>query len=73
MRAGDVIQARVVRITPFGLCLEAEGWTGLLHITELGHPGVRHPGEVVQEGEGLTVKVIRTFPGEAKFGATRRQ
>lgn len=72
MKAGHVIQARVSRITRFGIVLEVEGWTGLVHISEAADRPIRHPSEVAKVGDIITVKVIRVFSEAHQFGATRR-
>ena len=39
---------------------------GLIHISELSDKRVNHPKEVVQEGQWVTLRVIRALPGHAR-------
>jgi small subunit ribosomal protein S1 len=56
---GDVIEGEVRNIADFGVFVDVGGVDGLLHITDLSWGRVRHPGDVVQVGDRIRVKVLR--------------
>ncbi|MEB6332688.1 30S ribosomal protein S1 [Staphylococcus pseudoxylosus] len=56
---GDVIEGTVVRLTNFGAFVEIQpGVQGLVHISEISHSHIGTPGEVLQPGEKVSVKVL---------------
>ena len=58
LRVGDVIEATVTRLAPFGAFARiAPGVDGLIHISELSWRRVADPAEAVGLGETLPVKV----------------
>jgi len=60
-------EGQVVRLVPFGAFVElAPGVEGLCHISELSWSRVENAGDVVREGDRLTVKVLEIKPGEDK-------
>lgn len=58
LNVGDVIEGTVKTITEFGAFIDIGGVDALMHISDLAWVKVVHPGEVVQEGEKLKVKVL---------------
>lgn len=68
-RVGDVATGTVVRVYPsYAILLFDEGWTGLLHISELSNAYVKHFENFVKLGAIYTVKVIDV---ESERGAVR--
>ena len=65
LETGTLHEGRVVRVVPFGAFVElAPGVEGLVHVSELSWSRVAEPGDVVREGDRLTVKVLDIKPGE---------
>lgn len=58
LRAGEVIEGTVQRITDFGVFVDIGGIDGLVHISQLSHEHVGKPSDVVQEGQKVQVKVL---------------
>ena len=57
--ANDIVTGRVTRIVNFGVFVELlPGVEGLVHISQLADFHVKHPSEVVKEGEEIEVKII---------------
>jgi small subunit ribosomal protein S1 len=53
------VAGKVTKFLDFGVLVElAGGIEGMVHISELAHTHVKNPGEVVKEGEEITVKVL---------------
>ncbi|MDW8542215.1 MULTISPECIES: 30S ribosomal protein S1 [Staphylococcus] len=60
---GEVIEGTVVRLTNFGAFVEIQpGVQGLVHISEISHSHIGTPGEVLQPGEKVSVKVLSVDP-----------
>ncbi|MEW5922088.1 MAG: bifunctional 4-hydroxy-3-methylbut-2-enyl diphosphate reductase/30S ribosomal protein S1 [Bacillota bacterium] len=57
--AGDIVKGRVTRVVNFGAFVELlPGVEGLVHISQMADFHVKHPSEIVQEGEEIEVKII---------------
>lgn len=58
-KVGDLASGTVVRVYPnYAILLFDEGWTGLLHISELSHSFIRSFTNFVTIGSIYSVKVI---------------
>ena len=58
LEAGQVLEGTVQRLTDFGVFVDIGGVDGLVHISQLSHEHIDKPGDVVQEGEQVQVKVL---------------
>jgi 4-hydroxy-3-methylbut-2-enyl diphosphate reductase len=58
LEAGETRKGTVRHLTNFGAFVDLGGVDGLLHISELSWGRVKHPSEVVQEGNEIEVYVI---------------
>ena len=56
---GQVREGTVKSLTDFGAFIDLGGVDGLLHISEMSYGRIKHPSQVIKEGEKLTVKVLR--------------
>jgi len=66
---GTVVEGTVTRLAPYGAFVRLEeGVEGLVHISELSHRLIRHPKEVVKEGDVVRVKVLRVEPERRRLG-----
>ena len=60
-------EGRVVRVVPFGAFVElVPGVEGLVHVSELSWSRVAEAGDMVREGDLLTVKVLEIKAGEGQ-------
>ncbi len=58
-RENDVIEGVVVRLANFGAFVEiAQGVQGLVHISEIAHKHIGTPGEVLEPGQQVNVKIL---------------
>ncbi|MGI2302727.1 30S ribosomal protein S1 [Staphylococcus cohnii] len=56
---GDVIEGKVVRLTNFGAFVDIKpGVQGLVHISEISHSHIGTPGEVLEPGQVVSVKIL---------------
>ncbi|WP_449240765.1 bifunctional 4-hydroxy-3-methylbut-2-enyl diphosphate reductase/30S ribosomal protein S1 [Desulfoscipio gibsoniae] len=71
---GSVINAKVVRLAPFGAFVQLEpGVEGLVHISHLADRHVATPDEVVAENEEIRVKVLSVDSEEKRIRLSIRE
>ncbi len=71
---GTVIKGKVTRTAPFGAFVQVEhGVEGLVHISEISQQHIARPEDVVNSGDEVIVKVLRTRPDERKISLSMRQ
>jgi small subunit ribosomal protein S1 len=58
LKEGDVVRGTVSNLVDFGAFVDLDGIDGLIHISELSWNHVDRPGEVVEVGEEVEVKVL---------------
>ena len=56
---GQTVTGIVKNLTDYGAFVDLGGVDGLLHITDMAWKRVKHPSEIVQVGEEVTVKVLK--------------
>jgi small subunit ribosomal protein S1 len=56
---GSVVTGTVKNLTEYGAFIDLGGIDGLLHVSDMSHGRVTHPGEVVNVGDEITVKVLK--------------
>ncbi|MBQ3053896.1 MAG: 4-hydroxy-3-methylbut-2-enyl diphosphate reductase [Clostridia bacterium] len=54
---GDIVNGTVVRLVPFGAFVDIDGIDGLIYITELSWRNIKHPSEVLKEGQVVEVTI----------------
>ena len=73
-KVGDIIDGTVTKLVNFGAFVRVrEGLEGLIHISELSHQRVAHPGDVVHEGQVLKLKVISLDSERHRLGLSLKQ
>lgn len=71
---GSIVKAKVVRLAPFGAFVQLEpGVEGLVHISHLADHHVESTGEIVHEGEEISVKVLSVEPEEKRIRLSIRE
>src|SRR5512143_938701 len=74
LKAGDIIDGTVTKIVNFGAFVRVrDGLEGLIHISELSHQRVAHPGDVVREGQTLKLKIISLESERHRLGLSLKQ
>ncbi len=58
LQLGDTCEGMVTRLVPFGAFVDIGGVEGLVHISQISHQRVGHPGDVLREGQEVKVKVL---------------
>ncbi|HET7010438.1 MAG TPA: S1 RNA-binding domain-containing protein [Anaerolineales bacterium] len=78
LREGQLLEGTVTKLTKFGAfaSLSVEGdyeIEGLIHISELSDRRIEHPKEVVQEGQKLTLRVIKVDRPRKRIGLSLKR
>ncbi len=65
---GQDVKVKVVRLADFGAFVELEkGMEGLIHISQLSTHRVEKPGDVLQEGQEVTARILEVNPAERRI------
>lgn len=59
LKEGAIVKGIVKNITDYGAFVDLGGIDGLMHITDLAWRRVRHPSEVLEQGQEITAKVLK--------------
>jgi small subunit ribosomal protein S1 len=71
---GDIIDGTVTKLVNFGAFVRVrDGLEGLIHISELSHQRVAHPGDVVHEGQQLKLRIISLDSERHRLGLSLKQ
>ncbi len=71
---GDLIEVTVTNLVEFGAFAKIEeSIEGLIHISELDEKIVKHPKEVVKEGDVLKVKIVSIDIDKERIGLSVKQ
>jgi len=73
-KAGQVIEGVVTHLAKFGAFVELEpGVEGLVHVSELAEGSIEDPGQIVSEGERLTVLILDVDAEQRRISLSLRQ
>ncbi len=64
---GNVYDAKVASVMPYGVFVDFSGQSGLLHVSEISHERVNDVSKVFKEGDSVKVKLIGIDPKTKKF------
>jgi small subunit ribosomal protein S1 len=75
---GQLVEGTITKLTKFGAFASLAGteeydFEGLIHISELSDRRVEHPREVVQEGQDLTLRVIKIDRKRRRLGLSLKR
>ncbi|MDD2420944.1 MAG: bifunctional 4-hydroxy-3-methylbut-2-enyl diphosphate reductase/30S ribosomal protein S1 [Heliobacteriaceae bacterium] len=73
LEEGQIRKGTVRRLTNFGAFVDIGGVDGLLHVSELSWGRVKHPGEVVKEGDEIEVYVLKVDREKEKVSLSLKQ
>jgi len=65
---GEVRQGTVARIKDFGAFIDLGGANGLVHVSELAWQKIKHPSQVLQEGDEVDVYVLNLDHERKRIG-----
>jgi small subunit ribosomal protein S1 len=73
---GQLVQGTITKLTKFGAfaqVVDAPEIEGLIHISELSEQRVNHPREVVNEGDTLTLRVVKMDIENRRLGLSLKR
>ncbi len=73
VQEGQVIEGTVRRIVDYGAFIDLGGIDGLLHISEMSWRRIKHPSDVIREGQRVRVQVLRIDPASRKISLGMKQ
>ncbi len=72
LEIGSAVEGTVRKIMDFGAFVDIGGLDGLLHISQLSWEKVKHPSEVLEEGQKIQVRVDKVDPQSGKISLSYR-
>lgn len=69
---GDEYDAVVASVMPYGVFVDFNGKSGLLHVSEISHSRIENVSDVFSEGDPVKVKLIGIDPKSGKFRLSRK-
>lgn len=71
---GQLVEGEVTNLAKFGAFVRLDGGEieGLIHVSELSDEPISQPGDVVQKGDRVTVKIIRIESDRRRIGLSMR-
>jgi 4-hydroxy-3-methylbut-2-enyl diphosphate reductase len=74
LKSGDIVKGRITRLVNFGAFVELRpGVEGLVHISQIADYHVKHPSDVLKEGEEVEVKVLELKPEAKRIGLSMKE
>jgi small subunit ribosomal protein S1 len=73
LHEGMILDGVVKNITDYGAFVDLGGLDGLLHITDMSWKRVKHPSNVVNVGDTVTVQVIKFNPDTQRISLGMKQ
>ena len=73
LEENQTVTGVVKNITEYGVFIDLGGLDGLLHITDMSWKRIKHPKEMVQLGDELTLKVLSFDKNEKKVSLGLKQ
>jgi small subunit ribosomal protein S1 len=72
LNVGDTVEGTVRSIKDFGAFVDLGGCDGMLHISQLSWDRIKHPGEVLEEGQRVKVKIDKLDKQSGKISLSYR-
>ncbi len=69
---GDEYDAVVASVMPYGVFVDFQGQSGLLHVSEISHTRIEKVEDVFKEGDAVRVKLIGIDPKSGKMRLSRK-
>src|SRR3970282_178734 len=75
VQVGEGIITKLTKFGAFASLTVEDGYQveGLIHISELSDRRIEHPNEVVQEGQKITLRVIKVDPARKRIGLSLKR
>ena len=69
---GDEYDAKVVSVMPYGVFVDFNGKSGLLHVSEIAHERIENVTDVLNEGDDVRVKLVEIDKRSGKMRLSRK-
>ena len=69
---GDIYDAKVATVMPYGVFVDFNGKSGLLHVSEISHTRIENVEDVFKQGDDVKVKLVGIDPKTGKFRLSRK-
>lgn len=69
---GEVYQAKVKTVMPYGVFVDFQGKSGLLHVSEISHSRIDNVEEYFKEGDDVKVQLIGIDKKTGKYRLSRK-
>lgn len=73
INVGDIVEGTVMRFTDYGAFVDIGGIDGLLHISEISWGKLKHPKEVLEIGQKISVKILSMNEEKGKISLGLKQ
>ena len=74
VRPGEIVHGRVIRVEDYGAFVRfGRGGQGLIHISNVSHRRIAHPGELLKEGDAVEAKVLHIQRGGKRISLGIKQ
>lgn len=73
LEVGQVKEGLVRKIMDFGAFVDMDGLEGLIHISQMSWDRIKHPSEVLKEGQKVQVKIEKIDAANGKIGLSYRE
>jgi len=73
LKEGEVRKGIVRRVTDYGAFIDLGGIDGLLHVSEMSWSRVKHPNEVLKNGQELDVMILKLRLDQGRISLGLRQ
>lgn len=75
-QVGQLVQGTITKLAKFGAFAKLAGEDdieGLIHVSELSDGRIEHPKEAVQEGQTLTLRIVKIEPDKKRIGLSLKR
>ena len=69
---GDIFDAKVASVMPYGVFVDFKGKSGLLHVSEISHSRIEKVEDVYSVGDDVKVKIIGIDDRSGKIKLSRK-
>ena len=73
LAVGQTLSGKVKTIKDYGAFVDIGGTDGFLHIGEISHSRIRHPSDVISEGQQVEVQILKLEPEKKKISLGMKQ
>ncbi len=73
LQVGQTLNGRVKTLKEFGAFIDLGGMDGFLHVGQISWVRIKHPNEILTEGQSVEVKVLTIDPETKKISLGMRQ